>query len=159
MLFSSCSQNKDEKVNLTREERIKKTLYRNSDGSESQKDSIKKDIRLICLQFKNDIKSSRLPMLGIKKMKNGEFVEFNQKWNSIEDLKEYLNEAWRKKDFIATIAVYNSSSMSAIDRKTKEILVVQIEYEEFTGTWTAFFDLPINNDFFDKFDLNYYDRN
>jgi len=159
IFFTSCSQKRADKENLTREERIKGTMYRNLDGSESQKDSIKNDVRLICIKFENEIKSSKHLLLGIKKLKNGEFIEFKEKWNSLDDLKNNLNEIWRKKDFVATIAVYNSSSLSAQNGATKEKIVIQIENEEFTGTWTAFFDLPLGNDYYDKFELTYNDRN
>ena len=57
-------------------------------------------------------------------MKNGTFEEFNEEWNSTNALKEYMNEVWRKKDFISTIAVYNSSSQNLQNGETREILVV-----------------------------------
>ena len=160
IIFSSCSQKKNEKTNLTREERVKKTSYRNLNYKESEVDLIKKDVRLICKQFEDKIKSGNDVLLGFKKMKNGTFEEFNEEWNSTNALKEYMNEVWRKKDFISTIAVYNSSSQNLQNGETREILVVEMEYEEFTGKWIAFFDLPLREKFYDdKFELRYFERN
>ena len=75
----------------------------------------------------------------------------------MNDLEEYLNELWREKDFIATIAVFNSKSKNVQDSIIREILVLEFEYEEFTGKWTAFFDFPLQDNFYEKdFELQYY---
>ncbi len=165
LLFSACNKAQDKNVDnneysLTREEIVKKIPYRNQKIENSEIDAIKKDVKSICSLFKNEILDSEDVLLGIKKIKNGKFILYNDKWGSINELKDYLNKAWRNKDFIATIAVFNSYTKNVQTADIKDILVVELEYEMYTGKWTAFFDCPLKKNFYDdEFELTYYERN
>jgi hypothetical protein len=166
LLFYSCHQNRNEsskistKHSLSREERVKEIPYRFQKIEDEEIDSIKKDVKLICSEFEKEIMISDIVLIGLKKMSNGTFVKLEGKWASSIELSEYLNSAWRNKDFTATVAVFSSSSRNVQSDETKKILAVELEYEKYTGKWAAFFNFPLNKNFFtDNFELQYFERN
>jgi len=165
-MLCSCTQNKNatqkksEAPSLSREERVNKIPYRGQMITDAEIDSIKNDVRQICSQYQNEIFSLNPLLIGLKKTDEGDFIQFDESWDDTHILKSYLNEAWRNKDFTGTAAIFYSTSMNAQIQSTKEILVIELEYEKYTGTWTAFFDLPLKDNFFiSDFRLSYYDRN
>ena len=166
ILICSCSQGKNEKSKITtkpslsREERVKEIPYRNQLIKDSEIDAIKNDVKLICSQYEADILTSAHLLIGLKKTNDRVFIPFDEKWSSSIELTKFLNEAWRNKDFTATVALFSSSSRNALNDDIKKILVIELEYEKYTGKWTAFFDYPLHNSFYnDNFELQYFERN
>ena len=133
IVLIGCTQNHPDN-SKSRIELVKDTPYRILNVSQNLKDQLLANGHLIWVMF--DSIDSNLGYLI--KVKNGNKIEVIKFAQSIDNLKKESYELWRKKDFVCTALVYQSSSINAETQDSTQFFVIEIEHPDLTGTYYIF---------------------
>jgi hypothetical protein len=136
IVLIGCTQNHPNN-SKSRIELVKDTPYRILNVPQNVKDQLLAKGHLIWEM----VDSMDLNLGYLIKVKDDDKIEVVKSDHSLDNLKKESYELWRKKDFICTALVYQSSSINAETQESNKFFVIEIEHPDLTGTYYIFVPL------------------